>query len=81
MKIPTCERLALSGTSITMIVCVCNAIREDELRAAARNGAPNGRAAYKSLGCQLQCGTCLPCANEVIDDERDRMLSTDARAA
>ena len=64
-----------------MIVCVCNVIREDELRAAARNGAPHVRAAYKSLGCDVQCGTCLPCAKEVIDEERERMLSTNARAA
>ncbi len=64
-----------------MIVCVCNAIREDELRAAARQGAPCARTAYKSLDCEVQCGTCLPCAKEVIDEERSRMLSVDARAA
>ena len=64
-----------------MIVCVCNAICEDELRAAARQGAPCPRTAYKSLGCDVQCGTCLPCAREVIDDERSQMLSTSARAA
>ena len=64
-----------------MIVCVCNAIREDELRAAARHGAPCPRTAYKALGCQVQCGTCLPFAKEVIDDERSRMLATDAKAA
>ena len=64
-----------------MIVCVCNAIREDELRAAARNGAPCARTAYKSLGCEPQCGTCLPCARDVIEEERARILATDARAA
>ena len=64
-----------------MIVCVCNAIREDELRAAARQGAPCPRTAYKSLGCEVQCGTCLPCAKEVIDCERSTMLAVDARAA
>jgi len=64
-----------------MIVCVCNAIREEELRAAVRRGAPCPRAAYKSLGCQVQCGTCLPCARDVVDEERSKMLSVDARAA
>jgi len=64
-----------------MIVCVCNVIREDELRAVARQGAPCPRMAYKSLGVEPQCGTCLPCAKEVIDDERARMLATDAKAA
>ena len=64
-----------------MIVCVCNAIREDELRAAVRQGAPCPRTAYKSLGCQVQCGTCLPCARDVVDEERSQMLSVDAQAA
>lgn len=64
-----------------MIVCVCNAIREDELRAAARQGTPCPRTAYRSLGCDVQCGTCLPCAKEVIDEERAGMLAVDARAA
>ena len=64
-----------------MIVCVCNAIREDELRAAARKGAPCPRSAYKSLGCEVQCGSCLPCAREIIDEGRAELLSVDARAA
>ena len=55
-----------------MIVCVCNAIREDELRAVARDGATNPRAAYKALGCEPQCGCCLTCAQEVIDEERGK---------
>ncbi len=64
-----------------MIVCVCNAIRDEELRNAARQGAPCPRTAYKSLGCEPQCGTCLPCAKEVIEEERSRLLAVDARAA
>ena len=55
-----------------MIICVCNAIREDELRAAAREGATEPVAAYKALGCEPLCGCCLDCAQEVIDDERAR---------
>ena len=64
-----------------MIVCICNAIREDEVRGAARKGAPCPRSAYKSLGCDVQCGSCLPCAREIIDEERVQLLSVGARAA
>jgi bacterioferritin-associated ferredoxin len=64
-----------------MIVCVCNAIREDEVRAAARRGAPCPESAYKSLGCEVQCGTCLCYAQEVISEEREAMLRVDAKAA
>lgn len=52
-----------------MIVCLCNAIREDELRAAAREGATEPFAAYKALGCEPICGCCLDCAQDIIDDE------------
>ena len=52
-----------------MIVCICNAIREDELRAAARKGAKCPITAYASLDCEPICGCCLDCAQEIIDDE------------
>lgn len=52
-----------------MIVCVCNAIREDEVRAEARKGATCPLQAYKSLGFEPQCGSCLGCAQDIIDEE------------
>ena len=52
-----------------MIVCVCNAIREDEVRDAARNGATCPIDAYAALGCEPMCGCCLDYAQDVIDDE------------
>jgi len=55
-----------------MIVCVCNAIREEQLRAAARQGARSPGSAYARLGCKAKCGTCLPFARQIIDDERGR---------
>ena len=55
-----------------MIICVCNAIREDELRAVVRKGATEPLGAYKALGCEPVCGCCLDCAQEVIDDEHSR---------
>ncbi|HVJ70470.1 MAG TPA: (2Fe-2S)-binding protein [Sphingomicrobium sp.] len=53
-----------------MIVCVCNAIREDEVRAEARKGATCPRETYMSLGFEPQCGCCLNCAQDIIDEER-----------
>ena len=55
-----------------MIVCVCNAITEDEIRAAARAGATGPDKAYERLGCEPQCGCCLDYAQELIDQERPR---------
>jgi bacterioferritin-associated ferredoxin len=64
-----------------MIVCVCNAIREDEIRAAARNGAPCAVTAYRSVDCEPQCGHCLPYADDLIAEERAALLAVDSQAA
>ena len=53
-----------------MVVCVCNAIREREVREAARAGAATACQAYRSIGCQPKCGQCVPFAREIIDQER-----------
>jgi bacterioferritin-associated ferredoxin len=64
-----------------MIVCVCNALCEDEVRRAARAGAPCPTSAYAHIGCQVQCGSCLPFARELIEEERETLLKVDAAAA
>ena len=55
-----------------MIVCSCNVIREDEIRAAARKGSRTPEAAYSTLGCEPVCGCCLDYAQELIDEERGK---------
>jgi bacterioferritin-associated ferredoxin len=53
-----------------MIVCNCNAIREREVREAARRGHADPLSAYASLGRRPRCGQCIPFAREVIAAER-----------
>ena len=53
-----------------MIVCVCNAIRENEVRSAARSGASCPSSAYASLGRRPRCGQCFSFARQVIAAER-----------
>ncbi|WP_332812793.1 (2Fe-2S)-binding protein [Sphingomonas sp.] len=53
-----------------MIVCVCNAIREADVRQAARNGASCPASAYASVGRRARCGQCFPFARQVIASER-----------
>jgi bacterioferritin-associated ferredoxin len=64
-----------------MILCSCNAIREDEVRAAARRGCPCPVSAYRSLGCEFQCGSCRDDAEQIVASERSALLHVDARAA
>lgn len=53
-----------------MYVCVCNAIRETELREAARNLNGDAEALYAQLGKVPQCCQCLEDADELIAEER-----------
>ncbi len=55
-----------------MILCVCNAISEQEVRSAARSGARDPETAYAVLGCEPHCGCCLDYAQDVIDEELEK---------
>ena len=64
-----------------MIVCVCNAIRENQVREAARTGARTPAQAYARLGCKAKCGSCLPFARAIMDDERAALAANPPAAA
>ncbi|WP_310474968.1 (2Fe-2S)-binding protein [Sandarakinorhabdus sp.] len=52
-----------------MIVCVCNALKERDVREAARvAGKSCPKAAFAQLGCKPKCGQCLPFAQEILAD-------------
>jgi bacterioferritin-associated ferredoxin len=53
-----------------MIVCLCNAIREDDVRKAARDGACCPTSVYRACGRKPRCGQCFAFAREVIASER-----------
>lgn len=50
-----------------VIVCVCNALRDQQVRAAGhalQSACP--RSAFAHLGCKPKCGQCLPYARQVL---------------
>lgn len=53
-----------------MYVCICNAIRELELRAAAHCCSGDADAVYTALGRPPQCRQCLDEAAEILVEER-----------
>jgi len=53
-----------------MVVCVCNAIGEKQLRSAVRSGAEKPNDVYALLGRKPKCGQCLSFAKTIIDSER-----------
>ena len=54
-----------------MYVCICNAIRECELREAAHACPGDADAVYESLGERPQCGQCLDEAAMILISERE----------
>lgn len=51
-----------------MYVCICNGFREREVREAALCGARSVDEAYALLGAAPCCGSCIPCAETIIDE-------------
>lgn len=52
-----------------MVVCVCNAIKEKDLRAAVQSGASKPSKVYAQLGRRPKCGQCLAFAETIIQAE------------
>jgi bacterioferritin-associated ferredoxin len=57
-----------------MYICICNAIRESDLRQAALSCDGDATATYARLGKRPNCGQCLAEAQEIIDAVRSGLL-------
>lgn len=53
-----------------MFVCICNAIRETELRAVAQRTSGDAESVYAVLGKMPNCGQCLAEAEQILFEER-----------
>ncbi len=53
-----------------MFICICNAIRETDLRHAATRCDGDAEATYATLGKRPNCGHCLEEAQEIIEEQR-----------
>ena len=49
-----------------MVVCICNAIKEKDLRAAVRCPSERPNDVYARLGRKPKCGQCLLFARNII---------------
>ena len=63
-----------------MYTCICNAIKEDDLRKAARQHRGGAESVYAKLGKRPNCGQCLVEAEDIITEERDAMARPMAAA-
>ena len=62
-----------------MYICICNAIRETDLREAALGHDGDAHATYAKLGKRPNCGQCLIKAGKILEDERN-LVSCDSVA-
>lgn len=53
-----------------MYICICNAIRETDLREAALTSRGDATSTYAALGKKPNCGQCLAKAGKIIEQER-----------
>ena len=53
-----------------MFVCICNAIRDTELRQAARRCSASAEEVYIALGRPPQCRQCIDDAELILAEER-----------
>ena len=53
-----------------MVVCICNAIRESDVRRCARGGCLTPCQAFRDLGHTPKCGQCAAVARTIINEER-----------
>jgi bacterioferritin-associated ferredoxin len=50
-----------------MYICLCNGYRDAEIREVAESGVQCAREVYLTLGSGPCCGTCLDCAQDIVD--------------
>ena len=62
-----------------MYICICNAIRESDLRKAALTSGGDAESTYATLGKRPNCGQCLDKAQDILEQERALIASLDPK--
>ena len=71
----------ISAYIARMIVCSCNVIRDCDIRAAAARGCKDAESAYRSMGCEFECGGCRTWPSEIIEEALANPPEIEASAA
>jgi bacterioferritin-associated ferredoxin len=53
-----------------MYICICNALSDRTLAAAAGSGAKSVAQVFRRCAARPQCGKCLPDVAQLIEDAR-----------
>ena len=60
--------LKASLPCITMYICLCNSVTENDIRACVEDGARSMRDLRRELGVASQCGKCACHARDLLKD-------------
>lgn len=60
-----------------MIVCVCHAVSDHEIRASAELGVESFEELQQGLGVGTCCGQCCDCARQVLAEQLKRRESAE----
>jgi bacterioferritin-associated ferredoxin len=52
----------------TMYICLCNALTERHVHAAASAGVDRPSLVYGACGCTVQCGGCAPTLRRILNE-------------
>lgn len=64
-----------------MYVCLCNALTDHHVRAAAQAGANRPSEIYRACGCAALCGTCAATVRRILNETVAAALPPDLLAA
>jgi bacterioferritin-associated ferredoxin len=59
------------SAEVAMYVCLCHGISETRLRQAIREGACSFEGLQSCTGVATCCGSCEPCARQLLDEKLD----------
>ena len=49
-----------------MYICLCNALTDRDVRAHSADGGCSVAMVYRALGCEPQCGKCVPFVRQML---------------
>ncbi len=61
----------MQGMNFTMYVCICNALKDKDLAAAANSDVTGVADVFKRCGGRPRCGKCLPDVAQMIENARN----------
>jgi bacterioferritin-associated ferredoxin len=56
-----------------MYICLCNALTDRDLRASCDDNASVSMV-YRSLGCEPQCGKCVPFVRQMLREQASTVV-------